>query len=52
MLKNEDDFFDPVMKKHYSTIEDKQEEMLEILKNKQVLLVLDNCEDPIDNDHE
>ena len=52
MLKNEDDFFDPVMKKHYSTIEDKQEEMLDILKNKQVLLVLDNCEDPIDNDHE
>ncbi|CAI2370088.1 unnamed protein product [Moneuplotes crassus] len=52
MMKNEQDFFEPVMKKHYSTVEAKQNEAIDILKNKQVLIVLDNCEDPIDNDHE
>ncbi|CAI2377964.1 unnamed protein product [Moneuplotes crassus] len=52
MMKNEQDFFEPVMKKHYSTIEAKQNEAIDILKNKQVLIILDNCEDPIDNDHE
>jgi len=51
-LENEDSLLEPQMKKNYSSIEDKKGETLDILKNKQVLLVLDNCEDPIDNDHE
>lgn len=52
MLQNDKDLHEPIMKKHYSAVEDKQDEALELLKNKQVLIVLDNCEDPIDNDHE
>lgn len=42
-----------VMKKQKSTIEDKRNDkdaVFDILRNKQVLLVLDNCEDPLEKE--
>jgi hypothetical protein len=41
-LLNSSSLIEPVMKKHYSAIEDKQEEALDIIKNKTILFVLDN----------
>lgn len=41
-LLNSSNLAQPPMKKHYSAIEDKQEETLDIIKNKIVLFVLDN----------
>jgi hypothetical protein len=41
-LLNSSNLIEPVMKKHRSAIEDKQEEALDIIKNKTILFVLDN----------
>ncbi|CAI2381433.1 unnamed protein product [Moneuplotes crassus] len=51
-LQNVRNPIEPVMKKYYSTVQDKQDKTINMLKNRKVLLILDNCEDVINNDHE
>ena len=44
-----------ILKKHKSIVNRKDNydgSALNILKNKEILLILDNCEDPLENDHE
>ena len=52
ITQNENYFNELSMKKHHSTVLKTQiSDSLQILKEKKILLILDNCEDPIDNDH-